>query len=323
VADHDEGKPSLAIIIVSANSAHWLPACLSSVHAHRGDIGIDLVVVDSGCTDETDAVVAADGGARLVRSPNRGFAYANNRGIETTEASWILLLNPDTEIVAGTLGELVGVASARPEYGIFGARQTSSDGSLQYTIRRFPSPLRSLGESLGVESWPVRPGFLGERTLDPAAYDREAPCDWTPGSFMLIRRETLLGAGLLDERFFLFAEEVDLCLRARSAGWPALHLPGLTIVHHGGTESSDVRLAAQRAYSRRLYMEKHFSPPQRAAGIGAMAVGYALRAVVGGRDRSSSDLSRATSRAALATLLGKRPPPFGQPPEHAVRPLAR
>jgi N-acetylglucosaminyl-diphospho-decaprenol L-rhamnosyltransferase len=308
----------LAIVIVSANSGHWLPSCLASVQAHSGDIDIDVVVVNSGSHDETASIVGRDPRARLVECENRGFAHANNRGVETVDADWILFLNPDTEIVDGAFDELVAFARSRPEVGVIGVRQTSAAGELQFTIRRFPSPLRSLGEALGSEAWPVHPRFLGERVLDPRAYEREFACDWTSGSFMLIRREALLSAGLMDERFFLFAEEPDLCLRIRDAGWSTLHAPSMTIVHHGGNEGADMRLASQQAYSRRLFMAKHFSPARRATGLSAMALGFVLRSIIGGRDRSSAAVRRATSRAALATLLGLREPPFGPPPRQAM-----
>lgn len=300
----------LAIVIVAHNSARWLPACLSSITACSGNLDLDVVVVDSESTDDVADVVRAAPGVRLIRCRNRGFAHANNRGIETTTADWVLLLNADTEIVGGTLAELVSHAAAQPRVGVIGVKQVSGDGSLQFTMRRFPSVLRSLGESLGSEAWPVHPALFGERVLTRTAYEGEADCDWTSGSFMLLRRAALEEPQPLDERFFLYAEEPDLCLRSRSSGWSTRHLPYVTIIHHGGNEGTDPRLAAQRAYSRRLFMQKHFTRPQLALGVGAMAIGYGLRSVFGGE---GSRHRKATARAALATLLGLRPPPFGTP----------
>ncbi|HYM53828.1 MAG TPA: glycosyltransferase, partial [Solirubrobacteraceae bacterium] len=173
-------------------------------------------------------------GARVVDSANHGFGYGNNRGLEQTRARYVLLLNPDTEIVSGTFGELVDLLDARPEVGLIGVRQITADGTLWPTIRRFPSVSRALGEAFFSEHWPIHPAWAGERVLDPAAYEREGECDWPIGSFMLIRREALLSAGLLDERFFIYSEEPDLCLRIRRAGWQVRHLPQMTIVHHVG-----------------------------------------------------------------------------------------
>src|SRR4029078_2118354 len=102
---------------------------------------------------------------------------------------------------------------ARPEVGLAGVKQVTGDGELFPTIRLFPTALRAFGDALALERWQGRPRFLGERELDMAVYEREVECDWTSGSFMLARREALLSAGLMDERFFIYSEEPDLCLR--------------------------------------------------------------------------------------------------------------
>jgi GT2 family glycosyltransferase len=311
----------LAVIVVSANSGSWLRACLSSVLARAGGAALELVVVDSGCTDETAAVVRDEfPDVELLTVENRGFAYGNNRAFLATRAPYVLFLNPDTEIVDGTLGELLAELERRPEVGLAGVRQISADGALWPSIRRFPSPARTLFEALGSEHLPLRASWLGERELDPAAYDRATPCDWTSGSFMLARREAILGAGLMDERFFIYCEEPDLCLRIKRAGWGVWHLPTLTIVHHAGRSGFAPRFVAQDAFARRQYMQKHYPPLRRLAGLAACALGYSIRATLGGRDRALARQQRAASRAALAVLFGKAPPPFHRPPLAAVSP---
>jgi N-acetylglucosaminyl-diphospho-decaprenol L-rhamnosyltransferase len=292
----------LAVIVVSHNSASWLPACLASISERAGGAEIDLMVVDSGSDDATAEVVASHDGARLVSCENRGFAYANNRGFETTAAPWVLFLNPDTQILEGTLSELVTHAERYPGTGIFGVRQVNGDGCLEPSMRRFPHPLRWLGEAAGSEHWPVRGSWLGERVLDENLYERPTQCDWTSGSAMLVRSEVVRLIGGMDESFFLYFEEPDLSLRALRASWRTMHLPALTVVHYGGNQATHPQLAAQLAYSQRLYMSKHFSGPGRIAGIASLALGYLLRAILGPR--------RSTSRRALATLLRARPAPF-------------
>ena len=157
---------------------------------------------------------------------NRGFAHANNRGYVTTDARYVLFLNPDTEILQGTFAELVRALDERPSVGLVGVRQVDAENSLAPTIRRFPNALRALGDALASERWPVAAGAFGERVLDTGAYEREVSCDWTSGSFMLARREALESAGLMDERFFIFSEEPDLCYRIKQAGWDVRHFPG-------------------------------------------------------------------------------------------------
>src|SRR5207244_4436829 len=133
-----------------------------------------------------------------------------NRGLMTCDARYVLFLNVDTEIRAGSLDELVGALDERPHVGLAGVRQLTPDGSVFPTIRRFPNAVRALGEALGSESFPLRSSWLGERELDLARYERETLCDWTSGSFMIVRREALEAAGYMDERFFLYREEPDL-----------------------------------------------------------------------------------------------------------------
>ena len=202
----------LAIIIVSANDARWLPACLSSIFAHAGDLSLDVVVAENDSTDGTRELVESEfPEARVVTCRNRGFSHGNNQGWLTCKARYALFLNPDTEVLAGTFADFVSSMDERPTVGLVGVKQIGADGTLQPTIRRFPSVTRALGEALGSERWPVRPAWAGERELDQDRYQEELEIDWTSGSFMLAHREALLSAGLLDERSSMYTEEPDLC----------------------------------------------------------------------------------------------------------------
>ena len=298
-------KPELSVIIVSWNHGTWLQACVSSLLSRTGGITVEIVVVDSGSHDRTRKI-ADSLGVRVVVCENHGFAYANNRGLELVSGEWVLFLNPDTRVVDGTLSGLVSTAASHPQLGIAGVRQLSAGGSLEWSIRRSPSPIRWLSEALGSESFPWRlRSWAGERVLDATCYTREAEIDWTSGSCMLARTATVRQIGGMDERFFLYSEEPDLSLRARKRGWQTWHLPTLAIIHYGGNEGSDPRLTAQLAHARRLYLRKHGSPGGRVVGYVALVLGSALRSVV-----SRSARKRACARAALATLLGLRPPPF-------------
>jgi N-acetylglucosaminyl-diphospho-decaprenol L-rhamnosyltransferase len=307
----------LAIIIVSTNEAHWLRPCLSSVLEHQGDCSLDLVVVDNASEDGTDELVAeAFPNARVVASENHGFAHANNRGLMTTDSRYVLFLNPDTEIVEGTFAGLIQRLDELPEAGLAGVVQLTSDGEVYPTIRRFPSPLRALGQAAIGERFPFRVPRLQERELDLSVYERETPCDWTSGSFMLARREALESSGYLDERFFIYSEEPDLCLRMKRDGWQIIHLPDMRIVHHAGKAGVRPKMSAQEAYARMQYAHKFFSRPQRLVYAGALALGYGVRAIrLGGPARSDR---RAGARAAFRIVVGLDGPPFGEPPHQAV-----
>ncbi len=311
----------LAIVVVSTNEAKWLEPCLSTVLASTGGAAVDVVVVDNDSTDGTpDLVREKFPSVRIVESANHGFSHANNRGAATCQARYVLFLNPDTEIVSGNFAELVAEMDARPEVGLVGVRQLTADGTLWPTIRYFPTVGRAFGEALFSERWPVHGRWAGERELDREAYEREHPCDWTSGSFMLARREALLGSGLLDERFFIYSEETDLCLRVKRAGWEIRHLPSMTIVHHAGKGGLRPKMVAQDAYSRRQYAAKHFPRPTRTAYLAALYARHGLRAVVpgGGTDAVKR---REGARAAIRVLAGRAEPPFGEPPRASVTAL--
>lgn len=312
----------LAVVIVSTNEAKWLEPCLSTLFAHAGDASVDVVVVDNASTDGTRELVELRfPAARVVASENHGFGHANNRGAITTDARYVLFLNPDTEIVDGTLGELVAQMDERPQVGLAGVKQLTGDGELWPTIRYFPTPLRAACEALWSSKWPVQPCWSTELERDPGLYESERVCDWTSGSFMLCRREALLTGGLMDERMFIYSEEPDLSLRFKRAGWETRHLPSMTIIHHAGKGGVRPRMVAQDAYTRVQYARKHFTPATRATYLAAVGLRHAIRAIAPGADGPAAN-RRAAARLALKTMAGRVEPPFGQPPATAIAPGA-
>ncbi len=309
----------VAIIVVSMDDASWLGPCLRSVRRHSGPIRYEVVVIENGKIAETEAAIDAEfPDVRLIDSENLGFAHANNVALRTCDARYILFLNPDTELVSGELAELVSILDGRPEIGLVGVRHLT-DGRVYPSIRNFPSPSRAFGAALGAEHWPVRPSWACERVLDEAAYEHETDCDWTVGAFLLTRRAALEGAGTMDERFFLYSEETDLCLRIKQAGWSVRHLPQMTIIHHAGKGGLDPRMEAQNSYARMQHADKHFGGLRRELYRFALITGCGLRWLVALAGRDSRRREVAAASMAAASGLGK--PPFVAPPQVAV-PLA-
>ena len=310
----------MAIIVISHNSGRWVRPCLDSVFAHLGGLDADVVVVDAESDDRTADVVAEFPGARLLRCRNRGFAYANNRALMTCDARYVLFLNPDTEILEGEVADLVDRLDDRPDIGLVGVRQVDADGRLDLTIRHFPNALRALGDAFSAERMPDRPRWLGERELDRRAYGRDVECDWTSGSFMLARREAIESAGYLDERFFMYSEETDLCRRIRTAGWKVRHFPWMTILHYGAEAGVDPTIESLSAYYRMVYARKHFSRAHGTLYFGAVILRHWLRSVYGTRGELAKR-RREANRAAVNTLLGRSPVALG-PNRYSVRPRA-
>lgn len=287
----------LAVIVVSIpGEPHWLGPCARSLRAHSGAASVDLVVVENDGSGAAETQLAGLG--RVVRCENHGFGHANNRGWETCDARHALFLNPDTEVVAGMLEELVAAMDARPRLGIAGGRQVLPGGETFPTMRRFPTPLRAWGEALGAERLRTRAASpLRERVLDGELYESEQRCDWLSGSFLIARRAVLDSVGGFDERFFLYSEETDWCLRARLGGWEVGYLPHVTVVHHiHAGKQLDARMASQFACSRRLYALKHFGPVRRRL----LLAGHALGALRRGRH----------ARPVLRALAGRGGSPF-------------
>jgi N-acetylglucosaminyl-diphospho-decaprenol L-rhamnosyltransferase len=297
-------------IIVSHNGKRWLEAALSTLFERAGDIDLDVVVVDNGDDGAASYVQERFPAVRTIRCENNGFGHANNRGLAMADARYVLFLNPDTELLSGSLGELVAALDRRPELGLAGVRQVDSHGSLAPSIRRFPSTANMLAEALWVERVPGLRLWLGERELDQRQYGRETGCDWTSGSFMIARREALAASGGFDEGFFLFSEETDLCWRIKRAGWEVAHLPELTIRHYEHEDGLGAGLEAQAAYARLQFAGKHFARP--GAYRWAMALRYALRAGLYSALGERKKGQREAARAALATTLSRRPP-FDRP----------
>jgi GT2 family glycosyltransferase len=227
----------------------------------------------------------------------------------------MLLLTPDVEIRSGELGELLEAMDVRPEVGVASVIHRSPDGTLQPSIRRFPSPLRSLGEALFAAHWPLQTK-LQELETRPLRYAHEGRADWVVGAFLLARREAVRDVGPMDERFFLYSEEIDWCYRFWAAGWPVAHIPALTITHHaGGRDRSD--LMAQLSHSRLLFAQKHYGRASCAGIRAALALGHMIRiAVFGIASLARRDLiERVRAEAAgLRVILGLAGPPLGVGP---------
>lgn len=302
----------LSIIVTSLNEASWLTGCLPSVRAACRSLAHELIVVDIASTDATRAV-AESHDAAVVACANGGFSWANNRGYAASSGRYVLLLNPDTEVRRGDFAELVAWMDRHPSVGVLGCRQLTPAGEVYPTMRRFATLGRLLAEALGSERFAPR---AGQRVLDLDEYERETSCDWVIGSFMLMRREALAGAGTLDERFFLYSEEEDLCRRIRGVGWEIVHVPHMTIVHYVGKAGIVPRFEAQRAFARLQYAEKHFGSLSRRLLPGVMASGYALR--LGAAALAGRAEQRDACRAGLNVVRGSSPAPFVEPPRTSL-----
>ena len=231
----------LSIIIVSWNVKDFLAACLTSIQANTAALDYEVIVVDSASTDGSVEMLRSQFAwvKPLPQADNVGFTKGNNIGLKTAQGRYVLLLNPDTGVIADALVQMVRYLDAHPDVGIVGPRTLNTDGSPQSTRRRFPTILTAMFDS----TW-LAP-FAPRRILD-AYYARDvaetetADVDWVQGSALMTRRAIYEQLGGLDERYTMFSEELDWCKRIRSAGWRTIYLGTAQIVHHGGKSTDQV-----------------------------------------------------------------------------------
>jgi GT2 family glycosyltransferase len=240
-------KPVLSIVIVSWNVREDLRECLQSLLREEGsrlESGeIEIIIVDNASTDGTAEMVNLEFPQvkLLVNSQNLGYTKANNIGINHSRGKYILLLNPDTIVHQGALQALIDCAESHPEVGIIGAKLLNPDGSVQRSARSFPDIGAGLFRNtfLG-RLFPNNP-FVRRYLLVDFGYDEVREVDWVSGAAMLVRRDLIERIGGLDERFWAYCEDVDLCWRAWQAGYKVLFCPNAVITHKVG-RSSDQRL---------------------------------------------------------------------------------
>ncbi|MGZ8596786.1 MAG: glycosyltransferase family 2 protein [Actinomycetota bacterium] len=270
----------LAVVIVNFNAGAYLERCLASLERHRGDIALDVLVIDNASHDgsHTEAI-AAHPWARLIANPSNFYlSPAWTQGIAATSAPYVLVLNPDVEWWKGTLADYVRVARAHPRAGIVGPLVRNSDGTVYESGRPFPSVVDAVGHAfLGS----VRPGNPFTRRYHTEGWDRtsEREVDWVSGCCMLIPRAALTEVGRFDEGFPLFGEELDIATRLRDAGWSVLYTPEVEIVHEIGVSRGRSReMLRMHSDSIYRYYRKHRAAGWRRATLPAAWAVLRLRA---------------------------------------------
>lgn len=250
----------LSIIIVSWNVAGDLEACLRSICGNTRTEDIEVIVVDSASADDTvERVRKSFPQVRLLpQSENVGFTRGNNIGLRAAQGRYLMLLNPDTEIIGDALHQLVTYLDAHPKVGIVGPRTLNTDGSTQSTRRHFPTITTALFESTWLQGYAPR-AILDRYYVADAADDATVPVDWVQGSALMARREVYEQLGGLDEGYIMYSEEMDWCRRAKDAGWEVVYLGSARITHHGG-KSTDQVVARRHIYfqeSKLRYFRKY------------------------------------------------------------------
>ena len=226
----------VSIVIVNWNTKKLLGDCLRSVYEQAGDVDYEVIVVDNASADGSVEMIRRDF-ERVVlieNARNNGFAAANNQGMAVAKGRYILLLNSDTVVLDNAIANTVHFADMHPRAGVIGCRVLNPDGTLQVTCFMFPSILNILLSSTYLYKLFPKSRFFGRERM--TWWDRSdvREVDVVTGCFMLVRREAIEKVDVLDERFFIYAEETDWCYRFRKSGWKSMFTPNGQIIHYGG-----------------------------------------------------------------------------------------
>ncbi|MBS1868990.1 MAG: glycosyltransferase family 2 protein [Actinobacteria bacterium] len=291
---------SLDVVIVSYRCRELLERCLRSLDRHPFTHGeMRVHVVDNASGDGTAELVERRfPHVRLQRlERNVGFSVANNAVLRHADGDAVLLLNPDTEMTAGALDALALRLAARPDVGMLGCRLVLDDGSFDHAAKRsFPTPLSALAHFAGVGRRAGADRRLAQYRAPQLGEHDSGEVDAVNGAFMLVRREALDDVGLLDERYWLYMEDLDWCYRFHQRGWRVWYEGGVTVVHvKGGTSGRHRRLRQNVAFHRgmaRFYRKFH-------AGRNPLLDGAVLVGI-------GAKLALAVSRSALARALAPR-----------------
>jgi len=273
-AGREAGPVRLSILLVSFNTREMTLECLRSVYAQTRSVPFEVIVVENASSDgSAEAIGEAFPQARLIAlEKNIGFAAGNNLAASHARGELLLLLNPDTVVLDGAIDRLLDRAAEHPEAGIYGGRTIFADGTVNATACfGMPSVRGAVCRAFGLAAL-----GRGTRLFDPESADlrRREGAQHVPivtGCLFLLRADLWRRLGGLDESFFVYGEEVDLCLRARRLGVRPMVFSDVTIVHHGGaSETVRAEKMVHLLRGKARLMLNHWSPARRRMGVAAL-----------------------------------------------------
>jgi N-acetylglucosaminyl-diphospho-decaprenol L-rhamnosyltransferase len=275
-------EPRVAAVVVTYDALPWIEQCLDSLR------GVDTVVVDNGSTDGTVAFVCERfPDVRVIESENRGLGAGWNIGIRETSSTYSLLLNADAWLLDGALERLCDFADANTRAAVVGPRLRYPDGTLQRSVRGYPTAWR-----LATEYFFLRKLAPGSSTLNAFygagfEHDEVREVEVVMGACMLLRRAAVEQVGYCDEDYFLFSEETDWCYRFREAGFQVLFFPGAECVHVRGASHSG-RLYRENLRGHLLFLTKHRGAKEAERARRVLLAALRLRGVVFRGDRGQA-----------------------------------
>jgi GT2 family glycosyltransferase len=230
----------LSIVIVTWNNARIIHECLNSLASVDNTSGLEIIIVDNDSSDGTPELIQNTfPHVTLVRSPaNVGFAAGNNAGIRVARGDYLCLINSDVVVPQGCVEKLLQYIDEHHDIGVLGPKMILPDGSIGRSCLRFPTVANWIWRALALDSIFKRSHRFGAYLMTYFKYDRITDVDVLTGWFWVVRRQAISQVGLLDERFFMYGEDMDWCKRFKKAGWRVVFYPEAAAIHHCGASSS-------------------------------------------------------------------------------------
>jgi GT2 family glycosyltransferase len=293
----------LSILVVSYNTVNLLCKCLSSAYSNLpSNLEAEIIVVDNASRDGSAEMVQAEFPlARVIaNAENRGFAAANNQGLQLAQGRYILLLNPDTEVLDNALEKLVKFLQDSPDVAVVSPALVYPDSSFQHSVFKFPNLWQIFLDFIPINWRFTESSFNGRypRRYITGPDAAPFPVDFPLGACMLLRRDVIEQVGPMDERFWMYMEEIDWCFRIRKTvrpdggKWQIYCQPAARIIHHSGASSRQFRheMFYQLHYSRALFYKKHRSLKFRLAARGITWLGLGWLSLKTLRERLSGKI---------------------------------
>lgn len=245
----------ISVSIVNWNTKEELVACLEMVLPQQ-DVNMDLIVIDNassdGSAEHVRGIFPKD--IQLIENPdNLGFGAAHNQSIRRCASRYILLLNPDCRMLeTDVLSKMVSFMDENPDVGIMGPKILNTDGTLQFSARHYPNMIAAVFRHTIFGKLFPNNRFVRDYLLTDWKHDQITDIDWLSGAALLLRLEMLEQIGMLDERFFMYCEDVDICRRAHEAGWRVVYYPMVSVSHRIGAASDKNAVAMIKQHHKSM-----------------------------------------------------------------------
>jgi GT2 family glycosyltransferase len=309
----------ISIVVVTWNAKKFVDECFGSIREELRGISAEVIDVDNASTDGTaDMIAEGYPEVKLIRSTeNLGFPRGNVVAIEATHPSkYVCLVNPDVRVLPECFHKMLEYMERNPKIGVLGPKMLNPDGSVQQSCFRAPSVWTSWCRALALDRTVLRrlPLFGGLLMAD-FGHDKTREVDALNGCFLLIRREAMDQVGLIDDRYFMYGDDLDWCLRFRKKGWPVVFYPEASAVHYGGgtTARAPVYFYVEMQKANVQYWKKHHSRPAQLAYMASLCVHdsiryllYSVVSLFGASWRDRVSLKAERSLASVQWLIGSK-----------------